>query len=77
MSFLLIPVAWYLVPNRPSELVWLTGEESAVMMKRQILNRKYYNDEEEFSWSEIRRAYKDWRLYFQWVSLDFSGERSG
>ncbi|WVQ82100.1 hypothetical protein IAT38_004228 [Cryptococcus sp. DSM 104549] len=63
LSACIIPIAYFLVPNRPSELRFLTPEESTALLKRQIMNRKYYDDREEFSWSEIRRAFKDWRLY--------------
>ncbi|WVQ73705.1 hypothetical protein IAR50_003285 [Cryptococcus sp. DSM 104548] len=63
LSACIIPLAWFLIPNRPSELRFLTPAESEALLKRQIMNRKYFDDRETFSWSEIRRAFQDWRLY--------------
>lgn len=63
MSFCLLPLSWFLLPNSPSELRWLTPEESAVLKKRALLNRKYYDERDQFDLKVIASAFKDWRMY--------------
>jgi hypothetical protein len=65
ISACIVPVIWFVLPNSPSELRWLSAAEKEMFAKRAILNRKYYDARDQFQWSEVRRAYKDWRTYVQ------------
>lgn len=65
ISACIVPVIWFVLPNNPSELRWLSPAEKEMFAKRAILNRKYYDARDQFQWSEVRRAYKDWRTYVQ------------
>ncbi|WWC65504.1 uncharacterized protein I303_108122 [Kwoniella dejecticola CBS 10117] len=61
ISACLIPLAWFVIPNKPSELRWLNQAEKDVFEKRALLNRKFYDERDQFSWRQVRNAYADWR----------------
>lgn len=65
ISFTLCPLTFIWLPNIVTEAIWLTSEEKALMAVRLQRNRGAYDEGEKFSWGEIRRAAKDWKLYTQ------------
>jgi MFS family permease len=65
---LLAPITFFWLPNSVTEARWLTKGEKELMAIRLNRNKGVYNSEEEFSWGEIIRCLKDWKLYVQSVS---------
>ncbi|KAH8738447.1 MFS transporter [Ilyonectria robusta] len=61
-SILVAPVIWFLLPNDPSNAYFLTDEEKR-MMKVRAAQRAQYMGSEDFSWTEIKIALKDPKLY--------------
>ncbi|KAF2100183.1 MFS general substrate transporter [Rhizodiscina lignyota] len=68
ISFCLAPVVFFWLPNSAAEAKWLTEDERRLVALRIELNKTQYDPEEQFSWSEIWRCLKDWKLYVQSVS---------
>lgn len=65
-SILVAPVIWFLLPNDPSNAYFLTDEEKR-MMKVRAAQRAQYMGSEDFSWTEIKIALKDPKLYLRSV----------
>lgn len=55
---------WFGLPNDPSTAYFLSDEQKA-MMKRRAEERKQYMGSEDFSWIEVKTAFRDPKL---WVS---------
>ncbi len=70
-----MPVTFFWLPNAVTEAIWLSDKEKAIMAARLERNRGVYDASERFSWAEIIRALKDWKLYTQYVVVA-SFERS-
>ncbi|RFU30936.1 hypothetical protein B7463_g5423, partial [Scytalidium lignicola] len=68
ISFILAPITIIWLPNSVDQARWLTKEEKAVMVVRLERNRGQYDSREKFSWGEIIRCLKDWKLYVQSIS---------
>ncbi|KAE8445629.1 hypothetical protein EG329_013263 [Mollisiaceae sp. DMI_Dod_QoI] len=68
ISFCLAPITWFWLPNSVSEAVWLNKDEKALMAVRLARNKGAYDAEEQFSWGEIIRCFKDWKFYVQAIS---------
>lgn len=63
-----MPITYFWLPNNVSEAIWLNDAEKELMAVRLERNKGVYNEGETFSWSEIRRACKDWKVWTQAVS---------
>lgn len=68
ISFVLAPITLFWLPNSINEANWLHPHEKELMAKRLELNKGVYDADEQFSWSEIWRSLKDWKLWLQSVS---------
>lgn len=68
ISFCLAPITFFWLPNSAAEARWLTEDERKLVALRLELNKTQYDPNEGFSWSEIWRCAKDWKLYVQAVS---------
>ncbi|ORY35062.1 major facilitator superfamily domain-containing protein [Naematelia encephala] len=68
ISFCLVPIAWFWVPNNVTEAWWLNDEDKRVWKIRQDINRRIYDDKEVFKWDWIWNVLKDYRLYVHAVS---------
>ena len=55
--------------NAVTEAIWLSGDEKPLIAIRLERNKGVYDSEEKFSWSEIVRCLKDWKLYVQYAPL--------
>ncbi|RDW89671.1 MFS general substrate transporter-52 [Coleophoma cylindrospora] len=68
LSLCLVPITYFWLPNNVSEAIWLNKTEKELVTVRLERNKGVYNEDENFSWSEIRRACKDWKVWTQAIS---------
>ncbi|KAF7564046.1 hypothetical protein G7046_g84 [Stylonectria norvegica] len=61
-SILVVPVVWFGLPNDPAQAYFLNDAEKHMMQVR-ALQRQQYMGSEEFSWTEVKIALKDPKLY--------------
>jgi len=61
-SLLVVPWAWYGLPEYPAKAKWWTPKEAEAMEQCEA-QRIEYMGAEKFDWSQVRSAMKDWRLY--------------
>lgn len=61
-SLLVLPWAWYGLPEYPAKAKWWTPEEAEAMEMRE-LQRLEYMGTEKLEWSQVRSALKEWRVY--------------
>lgn len=67
LSFCLVPVTFFWLPRKISEAFWLTPDEKTFIAQRQLQNRGVYDESEKFRWAEVRRCFRDWKIYVQAV----------
>jgi hypothetical protein len=65
-SMIIAVLVWFGLPTNPAEAWFLTSEQKSMMRIRYEM-RKQYLGSEEFSWEEIRIAFKDPKLYLRCV----------
>jgi MFS family permease len=70
LSLLIGPVIWFGLPNDPNNAWFLTTEDKKIMQMRAI-QRAQYMGGEEFSWEEIRIAFKDPKVYIRSVDVQY------
>ncbi|XXH04237.1 hypothetical protein Hte_010651 [Hypoxylon texense] len=68
LSFLLVPATLYLLPHTITSARWLSKEEQDLVAARQLRNVGAYDEQEKFSWGEVFRAAKDWKVWVQGVA---------
>ena len=59
-------LVWFGLPTNPAEAWFLTPEQKSMMRIRYEM-RKQYLGSEEFSWEEVKIAFKDPKLYLRFV----------
>ncbi|KXJ88343.1 major facilitator superfamily domain-containing protein, partial [Microdochium bolleyi] len=62
ISLAVVPWAWYGLPEYVAKARWWTPEERQAMELGEGMRREYMG-EEEFDWTQVQSALKDWRLY--------------
>ena len=68
LSFCLVPITWWRLPNNITEAKWLTADERAIMALRMERNKSVYDKDERLSTSELLRCLRDWKVYVHAVS---------
>ncbi|KAF1990633.1 MFS general substrate transporter [Aulographum hederae CBS 113979] len=68
LSLILAPLTFFWLPNSVPQARWLSSDEKELMRIRLERNKGVYDASETFSWSEIVRCLKDWKLYVQAIS---------
>lgn len=66
ISLIVVPWAWYGLPENPTKAKFWTPEERATMELRDI-KRQEYMGANHFSWPQVTDALKSWRLYTGYV----------
>jgi MFS family permease len=56
------PVAFFWIPNRVDRAWFLNAEQKVHASKRMQSNKDHYNPNEEFTWREVGRGLKDWKV---------------
>ena len=64
-SIVIAIAVWFGLPTNPAEAYFLNAEEKA-MMRLRYAQRKQYMGSEDFSWEEVRIAFKDPKLYLRY-----------
>jgi MFS family permease len=59
------PIAYFLVPNRVDQSWFLTARQKDLCHTRLLINRRFYNPDEKFSWKEVKRGFFDWKTLIQ------------
>lgn len=62
ISLLVVPWAWFGLPENPAKAKYWTPEERETMERRDI-KRQEYMGANQFSWPQVFDALKTWRLY--------------
>ena len=65
-SMIIAVLVWFGLPTNPAEAWFLTPEQKSMMRIRYEM-RKQYLGSEEFSWEEVKIAFKDPKLYLRFV----------
>ena len=65
-SMIIAVLVWFGLPTNPAEAWFLTSEERSMMRIRYEM-RKQYLGSEEFSWEEVKIAFRDPKLYLRFV----------
>lgn len=68
LSFLLVPATLFILPHTITTAPWLSKKEQDLVAVRQLRNVGAYNEQEKFSWGEVFRAGKDWKVWVQSVA---------
>ncbi|KAI1778465.1 major facilitator superfamily domain-containing protein [Hypoxylon cercidicola] len=68
LSFILVPATLLILPHTIATARWLNKKEQALIAARQARNTRAYDSQEKFTWSEVFRAAKDWRVWVQSVA---------
>lgn len=56
------PVAFFWIPNRVDHAWFLNAEQETHAAKRMLSNKAHYDPNEAFSWHEVGRGLKDWKV---------------
>ena len=62
LSLAAAPVAYLWIPNDMSTAWFLTPEQRKQAVVRYTRNKDFYNPDEQFSWSEVVKAMRDWKV---------------
>lgn len=65
-SMIIAVLVWFGLPTNPAEAWFLTPEQKSMMRIRYEM-RKQYLGSEEFSWEEVKIAFRDPKLYLRFV----------
>lgn len=71
LSVLIATLMFFILPDNPSQAWFLTPEERELATKR-IAKVKLYHGAGPLDWSEVRRAFKDWKLYVRCARPSYS-----
>lgn len=63
ITLALAPIAYFWIPNRLDTAWFLSPEQKELAAKRYEINKRHFNEAESFRWSEVFKAFKDWRVY--------------
>jgi MFS family permease len=66
MTFVIVPCFYFVFPKSPTEAWFLTAEEKQMMQARYDADPSWGNDE-EFSWAECFKAFKDPKWWAFWA----------
>jgi MFS family permease len=63
LTLCLAPIAYFWVPNRLTDAWFLNKHEKELAAKRYLINKRTFDDKEQFRWSEVFKALRDWKVY--------------
>jgi MFS family permease len=66
MTLVLVPLFWFLFPNRPTMAWFLTAEEKGIMQARYV-NDLHWGHNDEFTWAESLSAFTDPKWWAFWI----------
>ena len=59
---ILAPITFFWVPNRVDEAWFLNDEQKEHARIRYEMNKQFYDPDERFSWFQVGRGFKDWKV---------------
>lgn len=62
ISLILCPIALFWVPNDMRKAWFLKPHEKDLAVIRYEINKRNYSHDEQFAWSEVAKALKDWTV---------------
>lgn len=62
-TFVLGIITWFALPNSPESAYFFTAEEKAYAAARLKRQTGYTKKAAEFHWDDVKKAFKDWRVW--------------